>query len=68
VLFDALAGDATLFIRNDEVVQSWRVVQPVLEAFQHESLPLYFYPAGTWGPPEADALLGDEDNDHWRVP
>jgi glucose-6-phosphate 1-dehydrogenase len=68
VLFDALAGDATLFIRNDEVVQSWRVVQPLLEAFQHEALPLYFYPAGTWGPPEADALLGDEDNDHWREP
>jgi glucose-6-phosphate 1-dehydrogenase len=68
VLFDALAGDATLFIRNDEVVQSWRVIQPVLEAFQHHALPLYFYSAGTWGPPEADRLPGDEDNEHWRVP
>jgi glucose-6-phosphate 1-dehydrogenase len=68
VLFDALAGDATLFIRNDEVVQSWRIVQPVLDAFRHEALPLCFYPAGTWGPPEADALLGGDDNDQWRVP
>lgn len=68
VLFDALSGDATLFIRNDEVIQSWRVVQPIVDAFEHHALPLHFYPAGTWGPPEADLLLGNEDNDHWRVP
>ena len=68
VIFDALLGDATLFIRSDEVLQSWRVVMPLVEAFQHNALPLYFYEAGSWGPPEADALLGDEDNDHWRTP
>jgi glucose-6-phosphate 1-dehydrogenase len=68
VLFDALAGDATLFIRNDEVLQSWRVVQPIVDAFEHHALPLFFYPAGTWGPPEADRLLGDEPDDHWREP
>lgn len=68
VLFDALQGDATLFLRSDEVLQSWRVVMPLVEAFQHNALPLYFYEAGSWGPPEADVLLGHEENDHWRTP
>ncbi|MGZ4691858.1 MAG: glucose-6-phosphate dehydrogenase [Acidimicrobiia bacterium] len=68
VLFDALQGDATLFLRSDEVLQSWRVVMPLVEAFQHNALPLHFYAAGSWGPPEADALLGHEDKDHWRTP
>ncbi len=68
VIFDALVGDATLFIRNDEVLQSWRVVMPVVEAFRHNALPLSFYEAGSWGPLEADLLLGDGDNDHWRTP
>jgi glucose-6-phosphate 1-dehydrogenase len=68
VIFDALVGDATLFIRSDEVAQSWRVVMPIVEAFQHNALPLCFYDAGSWGPPEADLLLGTDDNDHWRTP
>jgi glucose-6-phosphate 1-dehydrogenase len=68
VIFDAMQGDATLFIRSDEVLQSWRVVMPLVEAFEHNALPLYFYEAGQWGPPEADALLGHEENDHWRTP
>ncbi len=68
VIFDALQGDATLFLRSDEVLQSWRVVMPIVEAFEHNALPLCFYEAGSWGPPEADALLGHEDKDHWRTP
>ena len=66
VLFDALAGDATLFIRADEVEQSWRIVMPLVDAFRHEALPLCFYPAGTWGPEEAEDLLRHESG--WRVP
>ncbi len=66
VLHDALVGDATLFLRADEVEQSWRVVMPLVDAFRHEALPLYSYPAGTWGPPEADALLRGESG--WREP
>lgn len=68
VFFDAMVGDATLFLRSDEVMESWRVVTPVLDAFHHEALPLCFYPAGSWGPPEADEMLGPDDNDHWRIP
>jgi glucose-6-phosphate 1-dehydrogenase len=66
VLFDALVGDATLFIRADEVEQSWKIVMPLVDAFRHEALPLAFYPAGSWGPAEADALL--RGGSGWRQP
>jgi glucose-6-phosphate 1-dehydrogenase len=66
VLLDAFLGDATLFIRADEVDQAWRLVQPVIDASEAGVLPLAFYPAGSWGPKEADALL--EGDDCWREP
>jgi glucose-6-phosphate 1-dehydrogenase len=68
VLGDAFLGDATLFIRGDEVDQAWRVVQPLIDAFAAGSVPLSFYPAGTWGPPEADDLLARSYGDSWRAP
>ncbi len=68
VIFDALMGDATLFLRSDEVQQSWRVVMPLVEAFEHNAIPLHLYEAGSWGPAEADALLGHDDTNHWREP
>ncbi len=48
VLGDAIAGDATLFARQDYVEEAWRIVDPVLEA----DTPLYEYEKGTWGPSE----------------
>jgi len=67
LLLDALLNDPTLFIRSDEVAQAWRIADPVLEAFEEGNLPLARYEAGTWGPPEADALL-DSDGRRWRKP
>jgi glucose-6-phosphate 1-dehydrogenase len=67
VLFDALLGDATLFIREDEVTEAWRIVQPLLDAFDAHTVPLHLYPAGSWGPPEADVLPARSD-DRWRAP
>ncbi len=67
VLHDAMLGDATLFIRSDEVDQSWRIVQPLIDGFERVALPLTYYPAGSWGPDEAAALL-HECGDTWRVP
>jgi glucose-6-phosphate 1-dehydrogenase len=67
VLFDALQGDPTLFIREDEVDQAWRIVQPLIDAFEAGTVPLHHYPAGAWGPVEAEALFADPD-DHWRQP
>ena len=66
LIHDAMVGDATLFIRSDEVQQAWRIVDPYLQAWS-EGAPLYFYPAGTWGPHMAD-LLVERHGDHWRNP
>jgi glucose-6-phosphate 1-dehydrogenase len=52
LLLDVLEGDQTLFVHADEVEESWRLYAPALEP----SGALYPYPAGSWGPPEADAL------------
>ncbi len=52
VLGDAMAGDATLFAREDYVEEAWRIVDPVLAA----GTPLAEYMPGQWGPPEASRL------------
>ncbi len=46
VLGDAMAGDATLFAREDYVEEAWRIVDPVLK----EVTPVYPYEPGSWGP------------------
>jgi glucose-6-phosphate 1-dehydrogenase len=56
LLHDALRGDATLFTRADEVEAEWRIVQPILDAWQSGPGPSV-YEAGGQGPPEADKLL-----------
>ena len=49
----AMAGDPSLFSREDSIEAQWRIVEPVLG----NATPLYFYEPGTWGPAEADRLL-----------
>ena len=56
LLGDALRGDSSLFAREDGVMESWRIVQPALD-YQAETLS---YSPGSWGPAEADSLLGDQ--------
>jgi glucose-6-phosphate 1-dehydrogenase len=67
LLLDAMVGDPTLFIRSDEVEQSWMIVEPILEAWRNRDVPVAQYPAGTWGPREADQLLA-KDGRRWRTP
>jgi glucose-6-phosphate 1-dehydrogenase len=50
VLGDAMAGDATLFAREDYVEEAWRIVDPVLK----EGTPIFEYDPNTWGPSEVD--------------
>jgi len=52
LLVDVMLGDPTLFVRADEVEESWRLYDPLLRA----PPPIRFYPAGTWGPAEAQTL------------
>jgi glucose-6-phosphate 1-dehydrogenase len=65
LLIDVMVGDATLFIRSDEVMESWRIITPVQLALSDQQLPLTFHPAGSWGPPEVDALI-ERDGRRWR--
>ena len=67
LLLDAMIGDATLFIRTDEVEQAWRIVDPILQAWSDGDAPLAKYESGTWGPSEADQLL-EADGRRWRNP
>ena len=55
---DCIAGDPTLFIRSDAVESGWRFFDPILKYWQDvPECPLYGYPAGSWGPLEADSLV-----------
>jgi len=53
LLGDAMAGDATLFAREDYVEEAWRIVDPVLET----TTPVFEYEQGTWGPTEVDGKV-----------
>jgi glucose-6-phosphate 1-dehydrogenase len=65
LILDILLGTATLFPRNAEVEDSWRVIDP-LEEFWANSEP-HSYRAGEWGPAEADEMLA-RDGRVWRRP
>jgi glucose-6-phosphate 1-dehydrogenase len=57
LLLDVMAGDATLFMRRDAVEAAWRFVMPILDRWSEQRGDLPAYPAGEWGPPEADRLI-----------
>ncbi|MBP7074486.1 MAG: glucose-6-phosphate dehydrogenase [Rhabdochlamydiaceae bacterium] len=60
LICDAILGDSTLFARQDEVLLSWKLLSPVLKGKPST------YPAGSWGPVEAEKLL-EQDGRHWRL-
>ena len=67
LLFDAMAGDQTLFHRMDIVEAGWQIVQPILETWTRDTRStLAAYGRGSWGPTEADVLL-ERDGRQWRL-
>jgi glucose-6-phosphate 1-dehydrogenase len=62
LLSDAMRGDSSLFTREDGVEQTWRIVQPLLDA----PPPVEPYPQGSWGPADANKLLAGYPG--WRTP
>jgi len=60
LLLDAMAGDATHFIRADEVEAAWMIVDPIEERWAYGPSQIDTYPAGSWGPRAADELLARE--------
>ncbi len=65
LLLDVVDGDRSLFLRYDEVNWAWRVVDPILQVWSVERDYIHTYPAGSWGPLEANRLF-DRDDQHWR--
>ncbi|MBN2616172.1 MAG: glucose-6-phosphate dehydrogenase [Bacteroidales bacterium] len=69
LIYDAQNGDSTLFSRAEEMIEAWRFLDPILSEWkQNSTIPLYGYPAGTWGPPESDKLFRGENCGTWRQP
>lgn len=68
LLLDCMKGDATLYARGDSVEAAWAFVDPIINAWKNNAnIPLYDYPAGTWGPQAADDLW-KEHGGKWRNP
>ncbi|HEV2639350.1 MAG TPA: glucose-6-phosphate dehydrogenase [Actinocrinis sp.] len=66
LILDVLLGDAPLFPRREEVELGWQILDPI-EEFWAGHTPPAEYPAGTWGPKEADEML-ERDGRTWRRP
>ena len=68
LLYDVMEGDATLFMRADQVEAAWKVVMPIIEVWQ-ERKPVDFpnYAPDSWGPEDAEALIA-RDGHNWIMP
>jgi glucose-6-phosphate 1-dehydrogenase len=66
LILDVLLGDPPLFPQHEEVELSWRILDPIIEAWSKFGAPEP-YPAGSWGPPNANAML-EADGRAWRRP
>lgn len=68
LLYDCMMGDSTLYSRGDVVEAAWKFVAPIQNAWKNNpNIKIYGYPAGTWGPDNADDLIEDK-NVTWRYP
>jgi glucose-6-phosphate 1-dehydrogenase len=68
LLYDCMTGDSTLYQRVDAVEAAWKFVDPILNAWKNDDkIPIYGYPAGTWGPEKADDII-EEKGMTWRYP
>ena len=65
LLMDTVRGDPTLFMRHDEVEAAWTWVEPILEAWASRPDHPRPYPAGSWGPTAAIALI-ERDGRTWH--
>ena len=65
LLLDALRGNASLFMRRDEVEAAWRFIDPIREAWAHSGESPRPYGAGTWGPAASIALV-ERDGRTWN--
>jgi glucose-6-phosphate 1-dehydrogenase len=63
-----MLGDPTLYARGDSVDVAWSLITPIHEGWKsNKKSKVYEYPAGIWGPKEADELM-KVDGRQWRMP
>ena len=68
LLYDCMMNDKTLFAQASEVMAAWKFLTPILDEWKNnEKIPIYGYPAGTWGPKQADDLIEVKEM-LWRYP
>jgi glucose-6-phosphate 1-dehydrogenase len=65
LLVDCMRGDASLFTREDEVIEQWKLVDAIVAHWRRDRPSFPNYAAGTWGPPSSDELL-HRDGRSWR--
>ncbi|MBB5753170.1 glucose-6-phosphate dehydrogenase [Prosthecomicrobium pneumaticum] len=65
LIMDVIRGNATLFMRRDEVEAAWTWIDPILGAWERTAVPPKAYTAGTWGPSAAIALI-ERDGRTWH--
>jgi glucose-6-phosphate 1-dehydrogenase len=68
LLLDAIQGDPSLFTRSDEIEAAWRIIDPIVQAWEIKPAAsgLASYARGTWGPAESDAFI-QGDGYSWRI-
>lgn len=66
LLLDVVSGDGTLFMRRDAVEAAWRWIMPILERWSKTAQPPPSYAPGSWGPPEAFALI-EQTGRKWKM-
>jgi glucose-6-phosphate 1-dehydrogenase len=68
LLYDLMAGDATLFMRSDQVQAAWELLMPIIDTWAANPAPDFpNYAAGSWGPEAAERLVA-RDGRAWLVP
>ena len=68
LLLDVMVGDATLFMRADQVEVAWKLLMPVLDVWAENPAPDFpNYTAGSWGPESSDLLVA-HDGHSWLTP
>jgi glucose-6-phosphate 1-dehydrogenase len=69
LLLDVILGDQMLFMRRDQIEAAWKIVDPITEVWDATSPPDFpDYPAGSWGPEAAQALIAQEGNTWLSIP
>ena len=69
LILDVMLGDATLFMRGDQVESAWEIIMPILDKWQStSSIDFPNYASGSWGPEEAEALIARDGHNWIMIP